>query len=112
MSTNTITDAFRVKPELEHQLATDCLWIVVTMNVDNGELVSLDYQNAFDECSRTACLRAEPSKPLHKGRIERFVSKLDREFLTKTNVTNLTDFYHDAYSYIATIRDEEGRVFL
>ncbi|MBD9362925.1 hypothetical protein [Methylomonas fluvii] len=107
MSTNTITDAFRVKPKLVDQLAIDRLWIVITMNVDNHEVVSLDYQNAFAECLRTA-----QTKPMHKGRIERFMSKLDREFLTKTNVTNLIDFYDDADKYINTLRDEEGRLFL
>lgn len=107
MSTNTITDAFRVKPSLEHQLATNCLWVVVTMDVDNNKLVALDFQNAFAEC-----LRSAPNKPSHKGKIERFMGKLDREFLMTTQVTNLIDFRHDVDNYIDTLRDDEGRVFL
>lgn len=107
MSINTITDAFRVKPQLERQLATNCLWIIATMDIDSGELVSLDYQNAFAECLRTA-----PSRPAQKGRIERFIGRFDRELLMKTQATSLAEFYTAADKYIDTLRDDEGRVFL
>jgi len=104
---NQITDAVLVANWLVQQIGAKELCIVATMDVDTGELLSLDYQNCFPDSHRTINM-----SPRSKNKLERFFDRLNREFLCQCGAQSLAAFYHDADNYIDTLRDAEGRVFL
>lgn len=101
------TDGFLIKPRLAKQLDITRLWVVLRMDVNTGELLSLDYQNEFAEQRPAYSVR-----PGIKGKLEIFLGKLDRAVLTKTTATTIDNLLCDTHEFLILNRDAEGRVLL
>lgn len=107
MSKNIFTDGFLIKPRLAKRLEMTPLWVVFRIDVDTGELLSLDYQNAFVEQRQ-----AYSARPGIKGKIEFFLGKLDRAVLMKTEATTMDQLLYDTREFLDILRNAEGRVIL
>lgn len=101
-----IRDELKVSERLAMQLQINELYIVITVNTINHELLALEYET-LSCCIDERLVRADVA-----DRVDNFFENMERSFLVKTNALCLSDFLRDADNYIDTLRDEEGRVFL